>query len=205
MMQHITRFLANILSPLLAPSYGVFLALWVSIICYQPLGTRLAVLLVVFGITFVIPMFFINILHNFKIIKDRYLNDPKERIYPYTAVIACYIASAFYLNHVHAPLWLVAFAIGGTLTCIISTLINFKWKISAHSAGMAGLVALLFYIHFEGLEAFNTFWLMRITIILTGLVGTIRMYQNQHTFWQIIAGFINGFICVYITIKLFAQ
>ena len=102
-------------------------------------------------------------------------------------------------------LFLVAFAIGGTLTCIISTLINFKWKISAHSAGMAGLVALLFYIHFEGLEAFNTFWLMRITIILTGLVGTIRMYQNQHTFWQIIAGFINGFICVYITIKLFAQ
>ena len=78
-------------------------------------------------------------------------------------------------------------------------------KVIIAAAGMAGLVALLFYIHFEGLEAFNTFWLMRITIILTGLVGTIRMYQNQHTFWQIIAGFINGFICVYTTIKLFAQ
>lgn len=202
MMQHITRFLANILSPLLAPSYGVFLALWVSVICYQPLGTRMAVFLVVFGITFVIPMFFINILHNFKIIKDWYLYDRKERIYPYLSVIACYIAAAFYLNHVHAPMWLIAFAIGGTLTCIVSTLINFKWKISAHSAGLAGLVALLFHIHFEGLEAFNTFWLIRIMIILCGLVGTIRMYQNQHNLWQVIAGFINGFICVYTTIKL---
>ena len=204
MIQHITRFLANIFSPLLVPSYGVFLALWVSVICYQPLGTRLAVLLVVFGITFVIPMFLIGILHNFKIIKDRYLNDRKERIYPYISAIACYTAAAFYLNHVHAPLWLTAFAIGGTFTCVISSLINFKWKISAHSAGMAGLVALLFYIHFEGLEAFNTFWLLRITIILAGLVGTIRMYQKQHTLGQVIAGFITGFTCVYATIKLFA-
>ncbi len=204
MMQHISRFLANVLSPLLTPSYGVFLALWVSVICYQPLGTRLAVLLVVFGITCVIPMIFIGILHNLKIITDRHLINRKERRYPYLAAIACYTAAACYINHVHAPLWLTAFAIGGVITCIISYLINFKWKISAHTAGMGGLVALLFFIHSEGLEAFNTFWLMCVTIIISGIAGSVRMYQGRHNLWQVIAGFINGYICVHIAIRLFS-
>lgn len=199
MMQHISRFFANMLSPLLSPSYGVFLAFWTSVICYQPLGTRLTVLLVIFGITCLLPIIFIGVLHNFKVIKDRHLIDRKERRYPYLAAIVCYAAAAYYLDYVHAPAWLTAFAIGGVLTCFVSYLINFRWKISAHTAGMGGLVALLFFIHNSGLEAFNIFWLICFTIILSGIVGSARMYQGRHNLWQIIAGFANGYICVYLT------
>lgn len=201
MMQHISRFIASVLSPLLTPSYGVFLALWVSVICYQPLGTRLAVLLVVFGVTCVTPMIFISIMHNLKIIKDMHLVERKERNYPYLITIVCYVAAACYINHVHAPSWLVGFAVGGVMTCIVSFIVNLKWKISAHTAGMGGLVALLFFIHSEGLEAFNTFWLLCITIIISGIAGSVRMYQCRHDLGQVIAGFINGSMCVHFAIK----
>lgn len=204
MIQHLTRFLANVLSPLLTPSYGVFLALWVSVICYLPLGTRLAVLLVIFGITCVFPMVFIGILHNFKVIEDRSLDNRKERLFPYLATTACYIAAAFYLNSVHAPAWLLGFMAGGAVTCVISLLINFLWKISAHTAGLGGLIALLFCIHTNGLEAFNIFWLISLTIIIAGVVGTIRLYQGKHTFMQVLAGFLNGYICVNTLIRIFS-
>lgn len=204
MMKHLSRFLSGIFSPLLTPTYGVLLALWVSVLCYQPLGTRLAVLLVIFGITCVLPVIFISVLHNLKLIKDIHLNDRKERIYPYIAAIACYIGGVFYLRHVHAPDWLVSFMIGGTIAIVTTLLINIKWKISAHAAGLGGIVAMLVFIHTSGLEAFNTFWLMCIAIVISGAVGTARLYLERHSFWQILAGFFNGYICVTLLSKFFS-
>ena len=202
MTQHITRFISNVLSPLLMPSYGIFLALWVSVLCYQPLGSRMAVLFVIFGITCVLPIIFIALLHNFKLIKNRRLTSRRERWLPYIATILCYAAASFYLKHTHAPNWLLAFMWGGTATCFVSFVVNFWWKISAHTAGIGGIIAMLFCIHVDGYEAFNIFWLICMTIIIAGAVGSSRLYLERHTFWQIIAGYINGYTCVYTLIRL---
>ena len=204
MMQHISRFMSGIFSPLLTPSYGVFLALWVSILCYQQLGTRLVVMLMIFGITCVIPMIAIGLLHNFKLIEDRSLDERKERHLPYIIAILCHTAATIYLVNVHAPSWLVAFMGGVILTCTISLFVNIWWKISAHCAGTGGLLALLFFLHSEGLEAFDLFWLICIAIIICGVVGSARIYEERHTFWQVAAGFINGYYSVKILMNIFA-
>lgn len=203
MMTHLSRFLSGIFSPLLTPTYGVLIALWVSVLCYQPLGTRLAVLLVMFGITCMLPVIFISVLHNMKVIKDVHLIDRHERIYPYIAATACYIGGIFYLLHVNSPAWLTAFMVSGTLALFITLLINLKWKISAHSTGMGGLVAMVYFIHASGIEAFNTLWLLCLAIIIAGAVGTARLYLERHTLWQILAGFFNGYICVTLISSIF--
>lgn len=203
-MRHISSFLSAILSPLLMPTYGVFLALWVSVLCYLPIGTRLAVLFVILGITCVLPMIVIAVLHNFKIIEDKRLNNRRERWLPYLATIFCYVAAGFYLIHVHSPMWLTCFFWGAGVACLVSMLITFKWKISAHMAGIGGILAFLFYLHFEGLEAFNLFWVICAMIVISGALGTARIFLGRHTFWQVIAGFANGYICVYWFMKLFA-
>ncbi|MEG0011734.1 MAG: hypothetical protein RSA66_02665 [Muribaculaceae bacterium] len=197
-MQHIAQFFSTILSPLLMPTYGVFLALWVSILCYLPVGTRLAVLLVIFGITCILPMIFIAVLHSFGFIKDQRLVNRKERWLPYLFIILCYLGAAFYLIHVHSPFWLPMFMFGGGAAAIVSFIITFWWKISAHMAGIGGVVALLFRLHIDGLGAFDIMWLICVVIILSGLVGSSRMILGRHTFWQVIAGFANGFFWVYI-------
>ena len=92
------RFFSTVLNPLLAPAYGVFLVLWTSVLCYLPSGTRMAVLTVIFGTTCILPMILIGVLHNFKIVKNKRLDDPKERFYPYLFTILCYIGAASYLN-----------------------------------------------------------------------------------------------------------
>ena len=202
MFHHGARFFSGLFSPLLMPTYGTLFALWTSILCYQSLGSRLAVLLVIFSITCLLPMIMIAVLHFFKVVEDKKLDKREERWLPYLFTIGCYVASAFYLGHVHAPDWMVAFMWGGAVACLTSLLINFLWKISAHTAGIAGVVAFLFYIHNVGLEAFNLFWLICGTIIVAGAIGTSRLRLNRHTFWQVIAGFVNGYLCVYITLML---
>ncbi len=197
-MLTIARILSNVLSPLLMPAYGVFLTLWVSILCYLPIGTRLTVLLVVFGITCILPMIFIAVLHSFGVIKDNRLTDRKDRWLPYIFIILCYIGAAFYLIRVHAPVWLWMFMVGGGAAALVSFVVNFWWKISAHMAGIGGVVALLFRLHIDGLDAFDIYWLICGLIILSGLLGSSRIALNRHTFWQVIAGFANGFFWVFL-------
>lgn len=195
-MYAISRLLSSLLSPLLMPSYGIFLTLWVSVLYYLPTGTRLVVLLVIFGITCLLPMTVIAILHNLKLIEDKTLVNKNERWLPYIAAILCYVGSGLYLNSIHMPQWAVAFIWGGVAACVVTTIINFRWKISAHMTGIGGLLAFLFRLRADGLGAFELLWLIYVVIILAGALGTARMCLNRHTLWQVLAGFVNGFVCV---------
>ena len=136
------RIFSTVLSPLLMPTLGVFLALWGTVLCYIPTGTRLVVMLVVFGITCIMPMVAIAVMHNLKIIEDKRLVKREERWLPYIATVLCYICSAVYLHHIHTPQWVVVFMAGGAAACVVSTIVTLWWKISAHMAGIGGAVGI---------------------------------------------------------------
>lgn len=192
------HFFSAVLSPMLMPTYGVFLVLWCSFLNANPIGDRVAVLMVVFGITCILPIVFIALLHNFKVIKDKRLDERAERSIPYVFAILCYVAAYFYLNHIHAPQWFSAFMAGGALACAVSFVVNLRWKISAHMAGMAGVVALLFELHSptSRLEAFDLSWILWVSILLAGVLGSSRMVLGRHTLGQVLAGVVNGLVCV---------
>lgn len=197
------RFFSTVLSPLLMPSYGLFLILWGSFLSAQPAGQRIAVLLIVFGITCILPMFFISLLHNLKVIRDKRLNSASERFWPYLLGLLCYIGACFYLGHIHAPRWVIAFAAGGALACVVSFVVNLWWKISAHMAGICGVVALVYTMHTQVLEAFNLKWVFVGTLLLAGILGTSRIILKHHTFAQVLAGAINGYLSVKLLMILF--
>lgn len=192
------HFFSAVLSPMLMPTYGVFLVLWCSFLNANPVGDRVAALMVVFGITCILPIVFIALLHNFKVIKDKRLDERAERSIPYVFAILCYVAAFFYLDHIHAPQWFSAFMAGGALACAVSFVVNLKWKISAHMAGMVGVVTLLFELHnpTNRLEAFDLSWILWISVLLAGVLGSSRMVLGRHTLGQVLAGAVNGVVCV---------
>ena len=112
--------------------------------------------------------------------------------------ILCYVAAYFYLNHIHAPQWFSAFMAGGALACAVSFVVNLKWKISAHMAGVSGIVALLFELHSPAsrLEAFDLSWILWVSILLAGMLGSSRMVLGRHTLGQVLAGAVNGLVCI---------
>ncbi len=95
-----------------------------------------------------------------------------------------------------APMWLVMFFGGGAVAGAINLLINFRWKISAHAAGVAGVVALLIRIIRDGLPQDGAFLWLLIAIGLSGILGTARVWLGRHTAWQVIAGYAVGFLSV---------
>ncbi len=185
------------------PTYGALLVLWTSVLCLLPNGTRVMVLIMVLGITCVLPMIMIGILHHYGIIRDKRLEDPRERTIPYATAVVCYLGAAAYLYHIHSPQWFVMSQLGGALGCLIILVVNRWWKISAHATGIGGVVALLFQIHVQGLSAFNLYWVFIATILLAGIVGTSRLLLKRHTVLQVLAGFAVGFVCVDLMMKYF--
>ena len=195
------HILSNVFSPLLMPTYGVFLTLWVSVVCLLPYGTRVTVLLMCMGITCILPLIFLSVLSHFKMIKDLHVNQREQRLIPYLFTAVCYVVAAYYLYYCHSPQWFIMFMVGSAITVIVMALINLKWKISAHMAGIGGVVALIYQIHVQGLSSFYLLWLLCILIVVAGLLGSARLTLNRHNLWQVLAGVIVGFLCVSLTMR----
>ena len=198
------RIFSTVLSPLLMPTMGVFIALWATVLCYIPLGTRLVVLLVIFGITCIMPMVTIAVLHNLKVIEDKRLVKREERWLPYIATVLCYICSALYLHHIHTPQWVVMFMVGGAAACLVSTVVTLWWKISAHMAGIDGLLAFAIHVHVDGYNVLDMKMIIAMLVLLAGCLGSSRIFMQRHTFMQVLAGFANGLVVVYLTCTLFS-
>lgn len=198
----LSRFVSAVFSPILMPTYGTLLVLWTSVLCSMSNGYRVSLVMVVMGITCVLPITAIGALHHFGFINDQHLAKSSERHLPYIFAIVCYIAVCFYLTYNHEPMWFTMFGVGGLAALIITTIVNFKWKISAHMCGMGGLVALVYQIHVQGLSAFEFFWLMCAMFLLAGIVGTARLILKSHTVLQVLLGFVNGYACVTIAMKI---
>lgn len=198
----LANFLSTALSPLLMPTYGVFLALWVSVLCLLTYGTRVSVLLVCMGITCIVPLIFLSVLRHFKLVKDLHVEEREQRFIPYLFTMVCYLAAAYYLYYCHSPRWFTMFMVGSAFTVLIMALINLKWKISAHMAGIGGLVALVYQLHVQDLSAFDLFWLLSFIIILAGGLGSARLVLKRHDLAQVLAGVVVGFACVSLTMRL---
>lgn len=200
------RFISTVLSPLLTPTYGMFMALSISPKVLDTTGSRINLLLIIFGITCVLPMVTIAVLHNFKLIKDKRMIKRQDRLIPYITATVYYLGAVWFLSYTHEPRWLVMFAAGGALACLISTIVNIKWKISAHMAGMGGVLALLWQLDAMDLEVISPVWMLFFifaAIGLCGALGSARMLLKRHNFMQVVAGFVNGVVCVALMMRLF--
>lgn len=193
----IAAIISWIAAPLMIPVYGMILIFSLSIMMFTPLESKLLVIGIVFGVNAILPVLLFCMLKFFGIIEDVALNKQSERAIPYVIMIICYLATAFFLYTRHAPLWVVMFFAGGSAAGIINLIVNKWWKISAHAAAAAGLVAMLVRMDAVGLPQTDVIpWIVG-AIIFAGLLCSSRVYLRRHTLGQVLAGSAVGYCGVY--------
>lgn len=196
-LDRISNFLSWVFVPLLTPVYGMLFILTLSVLAVtaQPAQKWVATL-VIAGINVAVPAVVFFVLKILGVVSDIGLNRRRERTLPYMVVFLCYLASAKFLTAIAAPLWVSLFYAGGALAALVNFIVNFKWKISAHAAGMGGVVALLVYIAHQVPDMRTVAWLCA-WLVFTGLLCAARVWLRRHTVAQVIAGMANGSICVW--------
>lgn len=92
---------------------------------------------------------------------------------------------------------LFALAFSGIFVALIFLLVNLKFKISLHAGGVGMLLGFLLSYYLE--QSLIIIWPVYVACILGGLVIASRMGLKKHTNYELIIGFISGFIITFST------
>lgn len=197
-MKRFSQILSAVFTPLFVPTYGMLLVSYLTVLVILPTKITWLGIGMVFLITCIFPVVGIFAMYKAGFIKDVGLNERTERTVPYVLTTLCYLGAGYFLYRVGMPMWIDMFFAGGALAAFINIIVNRWWKISAHGAGMGGLVALMFRMVASNYAIYNlNIWISAV-IIVTGLVLTARVYLGRHTLMQVLAGCANGFLCVWL-------
>lgn len=192
------NYLSWIMVPLMMPTYGMILVFTLSYLRHTlSFGAIAATVLVVFGITAFLPLVAVYLMKMFGLVEDVGLNGRKERLLPYIVTLLSYIACGWYIYCRGLPSWMVMFFAGGAVASLVNMLVNFKWKISAHAAGAAGVAAILATVTSQA-AAPGPFIALIAWIALCGILGAARIYLDRHTPLQVMAGFVVGYLSVWL-------
>lgn len=192
------KILSWIMVPMFMPVISVILMLWLSAMRAMPEANKITVVMVIAGFNTILPMILIGVLRAIGLVRDVGLNSRRERFIPYVITIAGLVCSIFFLKMQGAPEWMWSTYVGAAAAICICCAVNFKWKISAHATGAGGVLATLLVINMYGSPVVNLTWWMFGAAILTGLLGSSRVFLRRHTDMQVLAGVVNGFLCVYL-------
>ena len=202
-MTNVAHIISDTFSPILMPTFAMAAALWLTVMRYIPLSTRLWSLLGVFAISAVVPFLTIFALIKAGRVSDVSISDRSQRFWPYLTSIVCYIGAGLYLGALNAPKWMSAFFYGAACVSIIATVITMacRWKVSAHVAAVSGVVGAIYWLAYHGLLVAPMFW-VSVFIIIAGLVAWSRLYLARHTPMQVLAGAILGFVAEYVVLSI---
>lgn len=182
--------------PLYAFSILLFTTNYIS--DFVPLSLKYIICGITFFFTFFLPATNAFILLKLKYIKSLQMETSEERLVPYGSGIL-YYSALLYLFHKANFLMMFQLFILGNIFCILFTLIiNIKWKVSAHTIGIGGLIGTLlililkFHLHLENF--------LLIAILIAGCTSYARLRLEAHTPLQIYVGLILGFIIQYATL-----
>jgi len=193
------QFTSIVFHPLLIPTIG-FLLLFNSGFYFAilPWSVKKFIMLVVFISTCVLPALSIGLLSlNPKF--DMNMVKNSDRVLPLMLSSVFYYLGYQILQRL--PIFPIYnfFILASILVQIALLVISLKWKISAHSAAIGGLVGGFFGLSFRLQE--NPILILVILIMIAGLVGTARLILEKHNSSQVYAGFLLGFVvmnlCIY--------
>ncbi len=201
-MKILARIVSTIFHPLLIPTLGLLLIFNVGgHFAYMPYEHQRLVFLIVFLSTCLLPLSLIPLFLLMGVVKTVYMEERRERLLPVAFTGLFYLLGYYFLARFSiVPQFIQGFMLATLLTIVASMLITFVWKISMHMIGIGGLTAALLALSFRfGLDIW---WVFSLVILVSGAVGSSRLYLNAHTPMQVHAGFLLGLFMVYFGILL---
>ncbi len=183
------------------PLAGVFILLtyggWLNMI--PPVGKKY-IYLVVALTTLVLPLAIMPILLRTKVITSYLLADKNERRIPLLMMALLYMAGAFVLQKVDAPVILSLFLNGSSMVVLAVAIFNWRWKISNHMAAIGGVTGMVLAISMRWM--LNEQLIIAILFLVAGLTGYARLREDDHTPGQVYTGYLVGLVINFLLIRL---
>ena len=199
MMRKLAQLISVVTHPIFLPTW-MFLIFMATGLCELALIREDICLAIVFATTFVMPALSLLLLKKIKIIKSITMERREDRFIPlFVMVIFLYATSRFFNGIIALGLYNF-YLICNLLLCVVVFWINIYWKISMHGVGWGAFVATLLIMTTVLTDIFLPYFI--ISILVSGVVGSARLYLKSHSASQVYVGFAVGFIIVLIYAKI---
>lgn len=186
------RITSIVFHPLLIPTLG-FLLLFNSGFYFSlmPWSVKKFILLIVFLSTCVLPALSIGLLA----LSPRFdvnMEKSTDRVLPLILSSIYYYLGYLVLQRLPVYPIYNFFMLASILVQIVLLIVTLRWKISAHSAAIGGLLGGIMALSIRLGE--NPVLILIALILTAGLVGTARLILGKHTNLQVYSGFLLGFL-----------
>lgn len=201
-MKTFYKIISLVFQPLFIPTLGIILLINMDVFSALPVIWRWVAVVGTFVFTGLLPALPILLMMRRGEVSNLFISKREERTMPYLFSFLAYVFWAVFLwRTMQFPLFIVAMGIGSAVSIIIIVLINTKWKISAHVSAMGGLAGAVFGVCYR--IGVNPVWVFILVLSVSALVALSRIELKAHTPGQTLAGFVLGFLTIFVPCLIF--
>lgn len=153
-------------------------------------------------------MVWLGMMKGLQMIDNFELENTKDRIIPFVAVITFYLWAAWMFKSTSTmkippnPM-LFYMQLGCTISIFVTFFINIFGRISLHTLAAGNFIGLcLLNLNFS---TYNLQYVFLVSIIIGGLIGTARMLSRPHSMGEIMLGYLIGFTGQFIAFNIVSK
>ncbi|MBN2766080.1 MAG: hypothetical protein JXR27_06865 [Paludibacteraceae bacterium] len=196
-MKNFYKITSLIFQPLLMPFFGMLMLMNMQVFAVLPTTWKLISISGTLVFTGIMPAVPILLMLRKGEVKDLFISKKEDRTFPYLFSFVSYLFWVFFLwRTLRMPYFIVGMGAATTISILLITTINLKWKISAHLSGIGGLLGGVFGVCYR--LAYNPLWLLIALLAISALVALSRIELKAHTPGQTLAGFSLAFVLVFL-------
>lgn len=187
------RVISAIFTPFSIPFLAFLILFLFSYLRIMSIQYKLIVLGVVYCFTILMPTLTIFLFRKINGFSPEDLGERKRRFMPFLLTITSYVFCLVMMHRLNIPWYMTGIILAALIMMVICIVVNLKWKLSEHMAGVGAIVGGL--VSFSALFGYNPVWWLCLFILIAGVLGTARIILQHHTLGEVLVGFAVGLIC----------
>ncbi len=195
-MLRVARITSMVFTPFSIPFLSFLVLFLFSYLRIMPLQYKLIVLGIVYCFTILTPTITIFLFRKINGFASQELSERKKRYIPILLTIISYVFCLLMMRRLNIPWYMTGIILASLVVSVICIIVNIKWKLSEHMAGIGGIIAGL--ISFSALFGYNPVAWLCMFILIAGILGSARIVLGHHSLGEVLFGFIIGFLCAFV-------
>ena len=195
-MLRVARITSIVFTPFSIPFLAVLVLFLFSYLRIMPILYKGIVLGIVYCFTILTPTITIFLFRKINGFARQELSERKKRYVPILLTIISYVFCLLMMRKLNIPWYMTGIIFVSLVISIICILVNLKWKLSEHMAGMGGIIGGL--VSFSALFSYNPVVWLCLFILIAGILGSARIVLGHHTLGEVLSGFVVGLVCSFL-------
>ena len=192
-MLRVARVTSIVFTPFSIPFLACLVLFLFSYLRIMPILYKGIVLGIVYCFTILTPTITIFLFRKINGFARQELSERKKRYVPILLTIISYVFCLLMMRKLNIPWYMTGIIFVSLVISIICILVNLKWKLSEHMAGMGGIIGGL--VSFSALFSYNPVVWLCLFILIAGILGSARIVLGHHTLGEVLSGFVVGLVC----------